>query len=148
MEVLIYAQLQELDPTKNPSDRNYVLGSIDTDGLFFSGTYALPAIQSLSDDGSLRIVAIPYLQGVSVIPGTNAPTFKSELLESYLLEVLMYLQITEKQTAKNPLNRNYITGSFNSDTDVYQGSFNLPVDISISPAGSIVVDAQEYLINA
>jgi len=142
----MFAQIQEQDEAKNPDAKNAVIAAIDTDELTVSGTYVIPAEQTISSDGSLKIVATSYLQSVSIVVGTGSPTFKSATLESYLLEVLMYLQFLEGQTAKNPQGVNNITGSFNSDTRVYQGTFNIPVALAIANDGSLTVQADEYLL--
>lgn len=145
IEALIFTQIQEQDEAHNPNGLNYVLGSFDSDDNTFSGTYSLPAVQSISSDGSLKIEATAYLQSVDFTPGTGTPTFKSTVLERYLLEVLMYLQYLERQPEKNLQNRNWITGSFNSDTGLYQGTFNLPVNLALGEGGKVEFSAQEYL---
>lgn len=145
IETLTFMQVQEQSSSRNPSELNYVVGAFDSDDLMFSGSYTLPAALTISTDGSLKIAAIPYLQGVTFSPGTSSPTFKSTTIESYLLEVLMYLQGLEQQAAKNPQGLNYITGNFNSDTGLYQGSFTLPISLALAAAGKVEITAQEYL---
>lgn len=145
IETLTFMQVQEQSAARNPSEFNYVIGVFDSDDLTFTGSYTLPAALTIATDGSLKIEAVPYLQGVTFTPGSGSPTFKSTVIERYLLEVLMYLQSLEQQTAKNPQGVNYITGNFNSDTGLYQGSFTLPIALALAASGKVEITAQEYL---
>jgi hypothetical protein len=58
----------------------------------------------------------------------------------------MYLQGLEANTTKNPQNLNNITGSYNSDTGLYQGAFTLPVALGLTSQGRAEFAAQEYLL--
>jgi hypothetical protein len=147
IECLCFLQQQESISAQNPNQKNAVQGSFDIEEAAFSGAYVIPAELSISDDGSLAVVAAPYLQGGSQInPGTGA-TFKSVWIERYCLEVLMHVQNLERNTAKNPQGRNGVTGSFNSDTGVYAGTFSVPVVISLESTGRVAFVAQEYLLS-
>jgi hypothetical protein len=145
LEVLTFTQLQEQAAASNPSNRNAVIASIDLDDRELSGTFAIPAEQSFAYDGALLITATPYLENVFISVGMDEPTFKSTTLERYLLEVLMYLQWLEGQAEKNPQNANRITGSFNSDTRLYSGTFRLPLGVAIASDGKLTIQATEYL---
>lgn len=71
---------------------------------------------------------------------------KSTTAEGLALEILMRLQALERTSAKNPDNRNFISGTYNSDTGVFSGSFSLPCDqVLDATTGAVVVTAQEYL---
>lgn len=146
IEAICYLQLQESLTENNSSGRDAIQATFDLSDNTFSGTYAIPAEQGFSANGGLTISAVPYLQNVSISPGTNAPTFKSQTLEAYVLEVLMYLQAWERNTVKNPQSRNYITGSFNSDTGIYQGTFTLPISLVLDATGKASFSAVEYLL--
>lgn len=146
IEALCFLQLQEADTTKNPNNRQVISGSFDTEDLTFSGTYAFPADQTLSSGVGLVIVATNYLVGVTVAPGGNTPTFAATRLEQYCLEVLQYLQASERVAANNPTSRNAISGTFNSDTGLYQGAFSLPVGMTLTTDGKPLFAAIEYLI--
>lgn len=146
IEALCFLRLQEADTTKNPNARQAIAGSFDTEDLSFSGTYAFPADQTLSSGVGLVIVATNYLVGVTVVPGGSAPTFQATKLEQYCLEVLQYLQALERVAANNPQGRNAISGTFNSDTGLYQGAFSLPVSLTLTTDGKPLFTATEYLL--
>ncbi|MBF2025611.1 MAG: hypothetical protein IGS48_02430 [Oscillatoriales cyanobacterium C42_A2020_001] len=146
IETLCFLQLQEATAARNPESRNAVSGDFSIEELTFSGTFVLPAEQTISNEGNLTIIATPYLQGVTFSPGGSTPTFKSTVLERYALEVLMYLQLLERDAVKNPQNRNFITGNFNSDTGIYSGVFTLPVSLVVNSTGIPQFEAVEYLI--
>lgn len=148
IESICYLQLQEAITAQNTSGRNGVSGEFSVEDLVFSGTYQLPTEQTISTDGTLLIVATSYLQNVAVDPGTGTPTFKSVTLERYVLEVLMFLQAVERDSARNPQNANNITGNYNSDTGLYSGTFSIPVALSLGSDGNPVFSAQEYLLNS
>lgn len=145
IESLCFLQLQELDSTKNPNGRKAISGNFDTGDASFSGTYAFPADQTLSSGVGLVIVATNYLVGVAVNPGASAPTFAATRLEQYCLEVLQYLQRLERVAANNLQNRNAISGTFNSDTGLYQGAFSLPIAMTLTTEGKPLFTATEYL---
>lgn len=146
IEAICYLQLQESLTENSSSGRDAIQATFDLTDNTFSGTYAIPSEQGFSATGGLTINTVPYLQNVSISPGTNAPTFKSQTLEAYVLEVLMFLQSWERNAAKNPQNRNYISGSFNSDTGIYQGTFTLPISLVLDATGKPSFSAVEYLL--
>lgn len=129
----------------NPNGEDRINGSFDTDLLTYAGNYSIPATQAINASGQLVISATPYLNGGAFTPGADG-TFKSETIEGYVLETLMYLQGLELQSPKNPNNRNYVTGSYNADTRTYAGTFSLPVTQVIEADGSSKFSAVEYLL--
>lgn len=147
LEILAFIQLNENLAANNPDNRNNVTAAIDTDELLLSGTFSIPATQAITPDGTLTITASAYLVNAAILPGSNSPTFKSTLPERYLLEVLMFIQGLERVAARNPQSRNGVTGNYNSDTGLYQGSFNLPVTLALV-AGKLEIQATEYLTNS
>lgn len=72
-------------------------------------------------------------------------TIGATTAEGAALEVLMYLQSLERDTAKNPQGRNFVTGTYNSDTGIYSGTFSFPCTLALNPDGSIKLSADEYL---
>lgn len=75
-----------------------------------------------------------------------ASALKATTAEGLALEVLMRLQALERTPAKNPDNRNFVTGSYNSDTGVFSGSFSFPCTQTLDgTTGALIVSAQEYL---
>lgn len=146
IEAACFLKVQELEPTKNPIERNSVLGEFSISSMEFSGTYNLICSQVLTPSGGISIVATPYLTGVSFSPGSGSPTFKSTTPEAYLLEVITYLQSLEATAAKNPNGLNQISGTYNADTGVYSGNFVIPLSIAFDASGSIDFTAREYLL--
>lgn len=146
LEILTYLQLQEASAVRNPLAANNIVGSIDLDQKVFSGTYSIPANQVVSNTGGLSINAATYLSGVIFSPGTDG-TFKSATPEAYALEVLMALQVIEQTAGRNPDGFNNITGTYNSDTKVYSGTFSIPVVVAIDNSGAVSVSANPYLID-
>lgn len=145
IEALIYLQSRETLIDANPQQEDRITGAFDTDLKTFSGNFRIPASQTINTAGNLVIQATPYLNGGLFSPGSDG-TFKSLTIEAYVLEVLMYLQVLELTPAKNPQNRNFVTGTFNADTGQYTGTFNFPVSISLLSDGSVKFQAEEYLL--
>lgn len=144
-EILSFLSLKQLDIQVNPGEASNILAIHDQGLGLFSGTFDLPVGQSISSGGALTLTAATYLVGSGFQVGTGG-TFKSSAPEAYALEVLMYLQGLEQVSANNPDNRNYITGTYNSDTGRYQGSFSLPITYALDAAnGAVEYTADEYL---
>lgn len=61
IEVVTFLQNRELDATKNPSSRNYITATLDTDNLNFSGSVTLPLTMTLGTDGKISFTANEYL---------------------------------------------------------------------------------------
>lgn len=144
VEAIIYLRQQERDANKNPNGTNGVNWSITDSGTTFAGDFNLKAQQSISATGGLAIIAQPYLTGTSFLPGTGG-TIKSTYPEAAVLECLMYLQALEADPSKNTNNRNFVTGTFNSDTGQYRGTFSLPVSAALGSDGELTITASEYL---
>lgn len=146
LEVLVFLQTLEKNPLKNPQNRTYINGTLNTRSGLYGGTFSLPVTESLFTDGSLRLQAKTYLEDSEVVPGSGSPTFKSATAEEYTLEVLSHLQMLERTPARNPQARNAITSSYNQDTGIMQGTFSLPCEISVDPVNGLpTFSAQPYL---
>lgn len=145
LEALIYLQGREANSLANPAGEDRINGSFSIDTLVFEGEYRLTANQSITLTGQLSIAVQSYLDGGSFSPGTEG-TFKSSTIESYVLEVLMYLQFLEATPGKNPQNRNFVTGNYNADQSTYSGTFSLPVSLTLNGAGGVAIQAVEYLL--
>ncbi|MBD1917166.1 MULTISPECIES: hypothetical protein [Cyanophyceae] len=145
-EILTFIGIRQQSLSTNPGEVTNVSGQHDQQALIFSGTYEFTVAQTISNTGGLTLEATPYLVGTGFQVGTGG-TFKGNSPEKYALEVLMYLQSLELQPAKNPQNRNFITGTFNSDTGRYQGSFSIPVILGIDAVSGVVnYGANPYLL--
>ncbi len=146
LEALVFLQIQEASTLRNPTGQSSIDASINLVDLVFSGSYSIPAKQTLGSSGNLQIEAESYLSGVIFTPGTGG-TFKSVTAEAYALETLMFLQFLEQDVLKNPQSRNFITGSFNIDTSLYIGTFSLPIVSTLGTAGEVITTAQPYLLD-
>lgn len=145
MEIISFLAIKQADVVSNPNEATKVYGSHDQNALVFAGTFELDTAQTIGADGSLTLAATAYLINTGFAPGTTG-TFKSTTPEAYALEVLMYLQALEQTEGANPANRNFITGSYNSDTGLYQGSFSIPCTVALDAAtGAIEYTATPYL---
>ena len=145
LEAVCFLQLQEADTTKNPTGRNGVSGSFDLENKTFSGTYSFPVGMAIASNGSVQLTATPYLSAVTFSPGTGSPTFVSTTPEAYLLEVLTFLQAKEANSTSNPNGLNYVTGSYNADSGLYQGGFSLPCSFALGTGGKLEITASPYL---
>lgn len=147
IEAVCFLRLAELDIAKNPGEINGVIGEFSIADLSFTGQYNLPCSQSLTTVGALSIAASPYLQNTGFSQGTGSPTFKSSTIEAYLLEILSYLQVLESDSTKNPEQINNVSGTFNSDTNIYSGTFSIPVQLVLDGVGKATFQAVEYLLS-
>lgn len=143
IEAIVFLKSLENDALKNPTSRAGVGWTLEN-GTTLRGTYNLPATQTLNN-GSLAINATAYIVDHGYLAGSGG-TFNAVTPESALLERLMYLQSLENSgvTGSNPDNRNFVTGSFNSDTQLYAGTFSLPV-LSDLVVGAIATNPVPYL---
>lgn len=145
-EVLSFISLKQLSEVTNPGQVTNVLASHDQQALLFSGTYEFSVTQTIDGSGGLVLSVNSYLVGSAFQEGTGG-TFKGNTPEKYALEVLMYLQNLERNPTLNPSSRNYVSGTYNSDTGLYQGSFSLPVIFGIDAGFGVVnYGADPYLL--
>lgn len=145
-EVLTFIALKQANTTTNPEGAINVIGAHNQRDLVFTGTYRFSVIQTIGSGGAIVLTADSYLAGPNFYPGTGG-TFSGNTPEKYALEVLMYLQLRESNEALNPQNRNFISGTYNSDSQTYQGAFTVPVSLSIAPdSGAVLYEAVPYLL--
>ncbi len=111
----------------------------------FSANFSIPVQQTINADGQIVYSATDYLNSISFTPGSGG-TFKSSTCAGYFIEVVIYLQNLERNPATNPENRNFISGTFNSDSTIFSGAISLPVTLSIDNSGRVVYTAKEYLV--
>ncbi|WP_156119955.1 hypothetical protein [Leptolyngbya sp. KIOST-1] len=121
-------------------------GTHNQQSLIYSGTYRFDVTQTINSAGHLELEAQPFLVGANFQVGSSG-TFKGNSPEKYALEVLMYLQNLENTPGLNPQNRNFVSGTYNSDNQRYEGSFSIPVTFSLNPTtGVISYGANPYLL--
>lgn len=145
-EILSFIALKQLSEVTNPGQVSNVLSGHDQQARLFNGTYQFSVSQVIDGSGNLTLSINSYLVGSGFQVGTNG-TFKGNSPEKYCLEVLMFLQNLERDPTKNPSSRNYVTGTYNSDTGLYQGSFSLPCLFNLDAATGVVsYGADPYLL--
>jgi len=145
-EILTFIGIAQRSLNTNPGEATNIAAQHDQQALIYSGTYQLSVSQAINSSGNLVLEAVPYLIGTGFQVGTGG-TFKGNSPERYALEVLMYLQSLELNPVTNPQNRNFVTGTYNSDTGRYQGSFSIPMILAINAANGIVnYGANPYLL--
>ena len=74
-----------------------------------------------------------------------AMSLAATTMEGQLLELVGLMQAKESDAESNPQNANRITGTYNSDTSVFSGTFTLSVTQTIDSNGKIVLTASSYL---
>lgn len=145
-ESCMLLQILEVTPANNPDQLDRISVAHDPDTNNFTATFNFPVEQTINDLGQINYSAPDYLTDTDFLPGTGG-TFKSTTLAGYLMEALIYAQNIERQSIRNPTNRNGATGNFNSDSTLFTGSLSLPVLITVEPDGSIKYVADEYLLD-
>lgn len=144
-ELCMFLQLAENTAALNPNTLdNFSLNhSPDTDS--FTASFSIPVEQSINSTGQVTYSASEYLTRLSFNTGSGG-TFKSTTAAGYFVELVIYAQNLERQTAKNPTGRNGIMATFNSDNTLFTGSLELPVIATIEGDGTIKYTTSEYLV--
>lgn len=145
LEILMFIVLSEKDDSVNPENRRTVTSYFDADRNVFQGTFSIPADEIPDAEGNIVIKAKNHLQGLEIDCGVDNPTFKSKRPENYALEVLKRVQALEKNPAKNTTGTKRITGKYDSDREMYEGNFEIPVQLGLTSDGSITIFAVPYL---
>lgn len=144
-EVILLIQQLETNLTANPSSRDAVSAAADFNTLTFTGNFSIPCSQEISNTGQVVLVPTSYLLQTNFAGGGG--TIKSNSIEGYLLELFSFLQIREQVAAKNPNQENRVTGSYDSDEQLYSGSVSLSFALAIDSNGMPVIDVNEYLLD-
>ena len=144
-ELCTLLQMGEFNLESNPTGIDNIVGNHFQNTETFSTTFTIPVEQTISADGHVVYATLDYLNAFPFSPGTNG-TFKSTTCAGYFVEVVIYIQNLERSVVHNPDKINNVTGTFNSDSTVFSGSINLPVDVSIDDMGRVVYAAREYLL--
>lgn len=80
----------------------------------------------------------------AITSGTGS-TLKTTTAEGQCLEALIFLQIQEASTVRNPLAQNSIDGAIDTNTMVFAGSFNMPAKQTLGTNGGLLISANPYL---
>lgn len=112
----------------------------------YTANFTLPVQQLINAEGQIIYSATDYISNLIFTPGTGG-TFKSSTAAGYLIEIVIYIQNLERNSTTNPENRNYVSGTFNSDSTIFSGSISLPIVMSLDDQGRVVYTAREYLVN-
>jgi hypothetical protein len=137
--------LQEENKTLNPNGEEYFTGvkSTDTDNKFFEGTWKIPALFTPTP---ITITAGTIYQGVNFKPGTGG-TFTGATAEAYTLTTLLWLIQRQNDTSNyNPDKFEYITGLYNANSGMWEGTFKLPYQTILLPNGGTQDIARAYLL--
>lgn len=144
-QIITFLRACESNPNKNPNGINGINASHNQNTSVFAGSYDIPATMTINGSGNLVLTATPYLSAHNFSVGTGG-TFKSLSPEAYALEVLMFLQQKEADSNSNTNNRNFVTGTYNSDSGKYTGTFSIPCTFALdSGIETVSYSVLEYL---
>lgn len=79
-----------------------------------------------------------------IVPGAGS-TIKSRVLENHLLETMILLQLQEQDETKNSTKKDYVQGSYNTNTKLFTGSYSLPVVQRLTLDGNLIIDVFDYV---
>ncbi len=145
LEVITYLQNQELNIYTNPLNKDFIKLSYGLDKMSATGSFSIPAIQSIDSSGQIIVSGSKYLENITFTPGDGG-TFKSPTLSQYFLEIVTYLQIKESNPSTNPQSENNIFSSYDADDKIFSGSIALPLTVYFDELGHPVITAKEYLL--
>ncbi len=77
----------------------------------------------------------------------SSVTLNGATIEQQLVELVSRIQILENTSSNNPDGQNFVTGSANTDTGVFSGTFNIPFTTSVDASGNPVITATTYLVD-
>ena len=81
----------------------------------------------------------------TITPGTGG-TIKAPTLEGQIIEALVLARLTERDSTKNPQNRNYIQCSTNLNTSTFTFNASLPLEQTINPQGQVTYIVPDYFV--
>ncbi len=143
-EICAYLEIGETTVSLNSSGIDNVVVTHFQNSATFTANFTIPVKQFINPGGQVVYAADDYLETLAFLPGQNG-TFKSITCAGYFVELVIYMQNLERNPTTNPQNKNYITGTFNSDSTIFSGAINLPIELSIDERGRVVYTAKEYL---
>jgi len=143
-QALTWWALMEENESINPNEEEYFTGVKNTDTKFFEGTWKIPANFTLQP--ALSIIAGVIYSGLSFSPGTGG-TFQGQTPEMQTLEILLWLIQRQNDTSSsNPDKLEYITGTYNPNSTMWEGTFKLPYQTILLPNGGTQDIARSYLL--
>jgi hypothetical protein len=138
-------QLQEENKSINPLGEEYFTGTLktDTNDKFFEGTWKIPAV---FDPLLMTMTAGIIYQGLNFSPGTGG-TFKNPSASGYTLEAILWAIQRQNDTSNfNPDNFEYITGRYDANIQMWEGTFKLPYQTTLLSNGGTQDIARSYLL--
>lgn len=132
---LIMLQNYEANSANNPNSRDYVQGSFNINTKRFASTIVMPCTQSISSTGEAKYTAQDYLTGVTFSPGSPAGTLKSTNLPAYLIEILTYCRLLEKNASVNKSSKENITYNYDGNTGILTAQVTLDCNMSQNNSG-------------
>jgi hypothetical protein len=146
LELASFLKKAEQTPAQNPNARNFIGITCNFSTLVASITFSLPASPGINSSGQLITTATPYLQNTGFTAGSGG-TFLSPTPEGYFLELIVSLQISEANSAKNPTLVNNISAIYDTDEQLFDGTAALPFVFSSQTDGSVALVPEEYLLD-
>ncbi len=145
LEAISLARKWELDSARNPSARNYISNySLSASG--FTANISFPCDMSLNTSGQPIFTIPDYLSGTGFTAGT-AGTFKSTNIAAYIGELVIFGQLLERQSAKNPSSINNLSAEYNTEEPItLNANISLALTLDIASNGKPQFTAVEYLL--
>ena len=78
----------------------------------------------------------------------SAAVLNGTTIEQQLIELVSRIQVLENSATNNPNGQNFVTGSANTDTGIFSGTFNIPIQVSVDGSGNTVITASTYLTDS
>lgn len=144
IELTTLIRVKEDDTTSNPNGRKLIQLTYNLNNSIANASFSLPIIQEINSTGQIVTTAGEYLILPSFVHSGDG-TFKATQITQLFYELLTFLQITERNTNKNPNTANNISGSLDTDENSFTGTFQLPVTISFNNGNPVII-AKEYLL--
>ena len=145
-QLLQWWQMQEENLTINPLQQEYFTGTknTDTNNKFFEGSWKIPA--TFTAVAPLILVPGILYQGMVFTPGTTPGTFTGATPTAYALQVMLWLINRQSNSQFNPDKFQNITGNYDANAGLYEGTFKLPYTTSLLPNGGTQDVARAYLL--
>lgn len=121
--------------------------STKDDSFVMDGKFTIPGnLIWTPATGVFADVATPYLPNTTFNAGNPLGTIKSTTLSQYFIDVILYIITWQNNGSKNTQTLTNVTCTFNTNTRVYSGTFQLPYVTTIGAGGIISESATEWLL--
>lgn len=145
-EILVWIIATERDIAKNPNQiRNITSLSWDLTTRLFSASYTIPVIKNIDATGNSCFQGKEYLTNDGFIQGSGGDLLSTGAVAT-LLEISERIQTLENDLAKNPDSKNFVGGTFNTNSLTYSGSVSAIFKEKFDTDGEIIFEVEEYLL--